>query len=140
MAQRVTLSSRLPPGGTPHDRTTTVLIAALHPVADWLAGNFPAVLAGVAVPAVTFAAVRRQRSGQVSSSEATDLWRESGEIRRELRGEIAAVNERVRVLTIENEQLRRDMHALRAENETLRAQCARCALVLRGPSPEDDGR
>lgn len=100
-------------------------------VLDWITDNLPAVAVGVAVPIATYAAVRRQRSGHVSSSEASDLWKESGEIRRELRADIAALSERVRGLTLENEQLRREVHSIRVQNEGLRAQCSRCMQALR---------
>jgi predicted RNase H-like nuclease (RuvC/YqgF family) len=118
-----------------HRRGRPALEHVVTATSGWLAHNLPTVLAGVAVPAITYAAVRRQRSGHVSSSEAADLWRESGEIRRELRTEINQVYERVRGLTAENEELRREVSVLRTENETLRAQCTECIQALQRINP-----
>lgn len=47
-----------------------------------------AIVAAVASPVATYVVVRRQRSGKVATSEASELWKESGTIRAELYSEV----------------------------------------------------
>jgi chromosome segregation ATPase len=63
------------------------------PTAAWVA--LSAVIAAALGAVGTWAAVRRQRSGSVETSEAKDLWDESKAIREELRNESAALRTRL---------------------------------------------
>jgi uncharacterized coiled-coil DUF342 family protein len=63
------------------------------PTAAWVA--LSAVLAAALGAVGTWAAVRRQRSGSVETSEAADLWTESKAIREELRKEANALRTRL---------------------------------------------
>lgn len=63
------------------------------PTAAWVA--LSAVIAAALGALGTWAAVRRQRSGSVETSEAQDLWTESKAIREELRNELTALRTRL---------------------------------------------
>jgi chromosome segregation ATPase len=63
------------------------------PTAAWVA--LSTVLAAALAGFGTWAAVRRQRSGDVETSEAKDLWDESKSIREELRTEANALRTRL---------------------------------------------
>lgn len=50
----------------------------------------------------------RVKSGKIATSEATQLWQESGNMRKELKEEIIALKEELRILKAENVSLREE--------------------------------
>lgn len=67
-----------------------------------LVGAMSAITAG----AVAWFTARKRMGGTVRSSEAIDLWKESGEIRRELRVQIKELFDRQEELELEAETCR----------------------------------
>jgi predicted metal-dependent hydrolase len=90
------------------------------PTAAWvaLAGVLGAALAAFG----TWAAVRRQRSGRVDTSEAKDLWDESKAIREELRAESSSLRLRladaeVKLAETLQKLAETNMHLMTAKNQ-----------------------
>ena len=67
-----------------------------------------------------FLADKRLKSGRIESSEAQELWAESGKIRSYLQDELKGLRTRLAELEDENQQLRTELAGLRIENAELR--------------------
>lgn len=94
-------------------------------------------LAGVVI-AASFTAwtANRVKSGKIATSEATQLWQESGSMRKELKEEIVALKDEQKILKDENADLRsenakwrqrfddmqKELDQLRVENGALRGR------------------
>ena len=79
--------------------------------------NLIPLVVALAVPVGTWLAVRRRLNGQVTTSDAADLWRESGEIRREQREVERQLREEIRQLHAECHQLRVDFRVVVAARD-----------------------
>ena len=90
-------------------------------------------LLAVAVPVCTFAAVRWQRSGKVSSSEAADLWMESREIRRDLREDYRQIREELAGMRAENDSMRAEMTSLQLARADCLERLAAAGLLRQDP-------
>lgn len=66
-------------------------------------------LVGVIIAAAFTAwTANRVKSGKIATSEATQLWQESGNMRKELKDEIIALKEEMKEIKEENASLRED--------------------------------
>lgn len=93
-----------------------------------------AIVAALGAPLATYLVAARRLSGKIGNSEATQLWEESRNIRKEYAARITELNRLVREcqrrverletnnyeLERENEELRRRVEALTQENSVLR--------------------
>lgn len=94
-------------------------------------------LLGVIIAAAFTAwTANRVKSGKIATSEATQLWQESGSMRKELKDEIVALKDEQKVLKAENVSLReenakwrqrfddmqKELDTLREDNGTLRGR------------------
>lgn len=96
---------------------------------------FPALAAiatGGGASLLTYLSVRLGKSGRINSSEADDLWKESGAIRRELREQVRALEarcaeneEEIIRLRAENAELKHELLTVRAENAALSVEVGR---------------
>lgn len=100
-----------------------------------------AVVVGVVSATATYLAVRRKTSGNVATSEASDLWAESQAMRRELRDEATELRREVATLRSEATELRSTManllseiSHLRDENEHLTEQVEQLSIRLGDPN------
>lgn len=100
----------------------TVDLAFVAPV---LAATLTAGISAI----VTYAAMRRSKSGRINSSEADVLWTESSAIRRELREQVQALEKHIQAneveiagLRSENAALKHEVLMLRQENAALKIQ------------------
>ena len=88
-----------------------------------------AALTAGASAIVTYAAMRRSKSGRINSSEADVLWTESTALRRELREQVQALEKHIQSneveiagLRSENAALKHEVLMLRQENAALKIQ------------------
>lgn len=100
-----------------------------------------AILAAVVSATATYLAVRRKTSGNVGTSEASDLWAESQAMRRELRDEASELRREVATLRTEAVDLRATMTTLlnqishlRDENGHLTEQVEQLSIRLGDPN------
>jgi hypothetical protein len=103
-----------------------------------------AVIAATVGPLLAYIAATRKLSGKIATSEAADLWAESGKIREDYRNRLghadlraAALEERVARLEHRNSELAREnfdqarrIDTLERENAALKAQIARLETEL----------
>lgn len=73
---------------------------------------------------VTYQAMKRAKSGQINTTEADQLWRESTSIRRELREQVQNLEDHIKSNEIEIAALRSENAALKYEVLTLRQENA----------------
>lgn len=76
-------------------------------------------------PAITYLGLQRRLSGKIGTSEASDLWEESRNIRKEL-------EERNRWLSDKITQLQKRMEELEAENRALHRENGALQRVIEG--------
>lgn len=94
-----------------------------------LAPAMAATLTAAGSSVITYAAMRRGKSGRINTTEADQLWNESTAIRRELREQIAQLERHISAnevdiakLRAENAELKHEVLTLRTENQSLKVQ------------------
>jgi septal ring factor EnvC (AmiA/AmiB activator) len=80
------------------------------------------ILAAILVPLGTYFAVVRRLSGKIGTSEASDLWKESSDIRADYRSQIDREAQRTLALEERVSKLEERNNELRTENADLRRQ------------------
>jgi predicted nucleic acid-binding Zn-ribbon protein len=78
-----------------------------------LVGALAVIVVGAIAAYGTYWVARRQSSGTIKTSDASDLWAESQAMRAELRTEVIGLREEIVVLNKELRDLRVEMRALR---------------------------
>jgi regulator of replication initiation timing len=79
-----------------------------------------ALLGVIFAPLLTYVVAARRFSGEISHSEATDLWKESASIREDYRQRIDTLEERLRTIESENRALKGEIRRCVEENEMLK--------------------
>lgn len=82
------------------------------------------ILAALMAPLVTYLVARRQRSGKVITTEATQLWAESTQMRKELRDTVMRLEERVAQQDKRIRELERERAICYERIEVLEAELA----------------
>lgn len=102
-------------------------------------GIIVAVLAAVGVGVtglVTWLVARRQTSGSVATSDASQLWQEGQSIRADMRTEIVGLRAELAASRKETAELRIELAATRGETRALRAEL----VALRRRLAASEGR
>jgi hypothetical protein len=91
------------------------------------------IVVAVIAPIGAYLLAARKMSGKVSTSDATQLWKEAGAIRDDYRGQLQLADARVQNLEVRIGRLEDKNDALVAENATLRLRVAELEKNGRGP-------
>jgi predicted RNase H-like nuclease (RuvC/YqgF family) len=96
-----------------------------------------ALIASVLGSVVTYLVAVRRLSGKVKTTEAEDLWREAGALRKEyldaaedLRSQLRDCRERIAVIEMDNERLHTENHRLQKRVEELTRENERLRLEI----------
>lgn len=83
------------------------------------------VLSVIAAPLVAYIVATRRLSGKISTSEASELWKESTAIRHDYRDRLRFADDHLRELEGRVRALEKENTTLQQENERLRAKVER---------------
>lgn len=89
-----------------------------------------AALAAVIGPLLAYVGASRKLSGKIATSEASSLWEESADIRRDYRERLAAAETRMAATEARLAEAERRNSALSEENRALVARNAECERVI----------
>ena len=91
------------------------------------------IVVAIVAPIGAYVLAARKMSGKVSTSDATQLWKEAGAIRDDYRGQLQLADARVQNLEVRIGTLEDKNDILLAENAALKRRVAELEKNGRGP-------
>lgn len=83
----------------------------------WLTPTLSVLGAGLVTLLATYINSKRQRSGRIQTSEASELWKESSTLRQELFSQVSALRDELTALRDKNVVLQENLAAMRLLHE-----------------------